>query len=67
MVEAGAEYNGWTLSDKDYDYVGANLIDNSRTFELGGNVIRVVGTKKLVGDAYELSATLGDDYNTFMR
>ena len=65
MVEAGAEYNGWTLSDKDYDYVGANLIDNSRTFELGGNVIRVVGTKKLVGDAYELSATMGDDYNTF--
>lgn len=65
MVEEGAEYNGWTLSDKDYDYVGANLIDNSRTFELGGNVIRVVGTKKLVGDAYELSATLGDDYNTF--
>lgn len=65
MVEEGAEYNGWTLSDKDYDYVGANLINNSRTFELGGNVIRVVGTKKLVGDAYELSATLGDDYNTF--
>lgn len=65
MVEEGNTYNGWTLSDKDYDYVGANLIDNSRTFELGGNVIRVVGTKKLVGDAYELSATLGDDYNTF--
>lgn len=65
MVEEGDTYNGWTLSDKDYDYVGANLIDNSRTFELGGNVIRVVGTKKLVGDAYELSATLSDDYNTF--
>ncbi len=65
MVEEGDTYNGWTLSDKDYDYVGANLIDNSRTFELGGNVIRIVGTKKLVGDAYELSATLGDDYNTF--
>lgn len=65
MVEEGDTYNGWTLSDKDYDYVGANLIDNSRTFELGGNVIRVVGTKKLVGDAYELSATMGDDYNTF--
>ena len=65
MVEEGDTYNGWTLSDKDYDYVGANLIDNSRTFELGGNVIRIVGTKKLVGDAYELSATLGNDYNTF--
>lgn len=65
MVEEGDTYNGWTLSKEDYDYVGANLIDNSRTFEIGGNVIRVVGTKKLVGDAYELSATLGDDYNTF--
>ena len=65
MIEEGDTYNGWTLSDKDYDYVGANLIDNSRTFELGGNVIRIVGTKKLVGDAYELSATLGNDYNTF--
>lgn len=65
MVEEGDTYNGWTLSDKDYDYVGANLIDNSRTFELGGNVIRVVGTKKLVDDAYELSATLSNDYNTF--
>lgn len=65
MVEEGDTYNGWTLSDKDYDYVGANLIDNSRTFELGGNVIRVIGTKKLVDDAYELSATLSNDYNTF--
>ena len=65
MVEEGMEYNGWTLSEKDYDFIGANLIDNSRTFDLGGNIKVVKGTKKLVGDAYELSATLGDDYNTF--
>lgn len=65
MVEEGTEYNGWTLSEKDYDFIGANLIDNSRTFNLGGNIKVVKGTKKLVGDAYELSATLGDDYNTF--
>lgn len=65
MVEEGAEYNGWTLSEKDYDFIGANLIDNSRTFDLGGNIKVVKGTKKLVGDAYELSATLGDEYNTF--
>lgn len=65
MVEEGTEYNGWTLSEKDYDFIGANLIDNSRTFDLGGNIKVVKGTKKLVGDAYELSATLGDDYNTF--
>lgn len=65
MVEEGTEYNGWTLSEKDYDFIGANLIDNSRTFNLGGNIKVVKGTKKLVDDAYELSATLGDDYNTF--
>ena len=65
MVEEGTEYNGWTLSEKDYDFIGANLIDNSRTFNLGGNIKVVKGTKKFVGDAYELSATLGDDYNTF--
>lgn len=65
MVEEGDTYNGWTLSENDYDIIGANLIDNSRTFDLGGNIKVVKGTKKLVGDAYELSATLGDDYNTF--
>lgn len=67
MVEEGDTYNGWTLSDKDYDYVCANLIDNSRTFEVGGNVIEAKGQKTLVGDAYELTASGSDDYNTFYR
>lgn len=67
MVEEGDTYNGWTLSDKDYDYVGANLIDNSRTFEVGGNVIEAKGQKTLVGDAYELTASGSDDYNIFYR
>lgn len=67
MVEEGDTYNGWTLSDKDYDYVGANLIDNSRTFEVSGNVIEAKGQKTLVGDAYELTASGSDDYNTFYR
>lgn len=65
MVEEGAEYNGWTLSKEDYDYIGANLLDNSRTFDVGGNITLVKGRKKLVGDAYELKTTLGDDDNTF--
>ena len=67
MVEEGNTYNGWTLSDKDYDYVGANLIDNSRTLDAGGNVIEAKGQKALVGDAYELTASGSDDYNTFYR
>lgn len=67
MVEEGNTYNGWTLSDKDYDYVGANLIDNSRTLDVGGNVYAVKGQKTLVGDAYELTASGSDDYNTFYQ
>lgn len=67
MVEEGDTYNGWTLSKEDNDYIGANLIDNSRTFEVGGNVMVANGTKKLVGDAYELIASGGREYNAFYR
>lgn len=65
MVEEGDEYNGWTLSKEDYDYIGANLLDNSRTFDVGGNITLVKGTKKLVGDAYKLTTSLSGDDNTF--
>ena len=67
MVEEGDVYNGWTLSQDDYDIIGANLIDNSRTLDAGGNVIEAKGQKALVGDAYELTASGIDDYNTFYR
>ena len=67
MVEEGDVYNGWTLSQDDYDIIGANLIDNSRTLDAGGNVIEAKGQKALVGDAYELTASGSDDFNTFYR
>lgn len=67
MVEEGDTYGGWTLSQNDYDIIGANLIDNSRTFDVGGNVLEVKGQKALVGDAYELTYIGSDDYNTFYR
>lgn len=67
MVEEGDTYNGWTLSEKDYDIIGANLIDNSRTLDAGGNIVEAKGKKTLVGDAYELTASGSDDYNTFYR
>ena len=67
MVEEGDTYGGWTLSQNDYDIIGANLIDNSRTFDVGGNVLTVIGKKTLVGDAYELTASGSDDYNQFYR
>ena len=67
MVEEGDTYGGWTLSQNDYDIIGANLIDNSRTLDVGGNVLEVKGQKDLVGDAYELTYIGSDDYNTFYR
>ena len=67
MVEEGDTYYGWTLSDEDNDYVGANLIDNSRTFQVGGNTLEAIGTKTLKGDVYELTYKGSDDYNTFYR
>lgn len=67
MVEEGDTYNGWTLSENDYDIIGANLIDNSRTLDVGGNVTLAKGKKSLVGDAYELTASSSDDYNQFYR
>lgn len=67
MVEEGDTYGGWTLSQNDYDIIGANLIDNSRTLDVGGNVLEVKGQKALVGDAYELTYRGFDDYNTFYR
>ena len=67
MVEEGDTYYGWTVSDEDNDYIGANLIDNSRTFEVGGNTLEAKGTKTLKGDVYELTYRGSDDYNTFYR
>lgn len=31
MVEEGDTYNGWTLSQNDYDYVGGNLLEDTMT------------------------------------
>ena len=67
MVEEGDTYGGWTLSQSDYDIIGANLIDNSRTLDVGGNVFETKGQKALMGDAYELTYIGSDDYNTFYR
>lgn len=38
MLEEGDKYNGWTLSEQDYDYVGGNLLDGTATLAKTGNV-----------------------------
>lgn len=44
MLEEGEEYNGWTLSEQDYDYVGGNLLDGTGTLAKTGNVEVLDGT-----------------------
>ena len=44
MLEEGEEYNGWTQSEQDYDYVGGNLLDNTGTLTESGNLTTVNGT-----------------------
>lgn len=38
MLEEGENYNGWTLSEQDYDYLGGNMLDGTGTLTKTGNV-----------------------------
>lgn len=44
MVEEGDTYNGWTLSQDDYDYVGGNMLDNTLSLDKSGTLYDVNGT-----------------------
>ena len=44
MVEEGDTYNGWTLSEQDYDYVGGNMLDNTLSLDKSGSLYDVNGT-----------------------
>ena len=41
MLEQSDSYNGWTLSEEDYDYRGGNMLDNTRYLNTGGNLTQV--------------------------
>ena len=38
MLVEGDEYVGWSLSEEDAEYIGGNLLDNTDTLVLGGNM-----------------------------
>ena len=44
MVEEGDTYNGWTLSQEDYDYIGGNMLDNTLSLDKSGSLYDVNGT-----------------------
>lgn len=60
MLEEGEEYNGWTLSEQDYDYVGGNLLDGTGTLTKTGNVEVLDGTVTQggMGESASIRATL---------
>lgn len=60
MLEEGEEYNGWTLSEQDYDYVGGNLLDGTGTLAKTGNVEVLDGTVTQggMGESAIIRATL---------
>ncbi len=49
MVEEGDTYNGWTLSQDDYDYIGGNLLDNTLSLDKSGSLYDVNGTLTTAG------------------
>lgn len=53
MFERGDTFSGYSLSEYDYEYVGGNLIDNSRFLNAGGTLLYVQDS---------VSLDLGSDY-----
>ena len=48
MLEQSDSYNGWTLSEEDYNYQGGNMLDNTRYLNTGSNLTQV---GMLIGNA----------------
>lgn len=73
MVEEGDTYNGWTLSEQDYDYVGGNLLDGTGTLTKTGNVETLDETTVKQGGYNNESASVGATlsptaaYNDFLQ
>lgn len=53
MLERGETFGGYSLSEYDYEYIGGNLIDNSRFLKAGGTLVYVQDS---------VSQELGSDY-----
>ena len=62
MVEEGDTYNGWTLSQEDYDYVGGNILDNTRSLEKSGNL--KMEDSKIINEGYEYAYAVAHSNNT---
>lgn len=62
MMEEGDTYSGWTLSEDDYDYVGGNILDNTRSLEKSGNL--ETEDSEIINEGYEYAYAVAHANNT---
>lgn len=62
MMEEGDTYSGWTLSEDDYDYVGGNILDNTRSLEKSGNL--KTEDSEIINEGYEYAYAVAHSNNT---
>lgn len=62
MMEEGDTYGGWTLSEDDYDYVGGNILDNTRSLEKSGNLEKE--ESEIINEGYEYAYAVAHSNNT---
>ena len=62
MMEEGDTYSGWTLSEDDYDYVGGNILDNTRSLEKSGNL--KIESSEIINEGYEYAYAVAHSNNT---
>lgn len=53
MLEEGREYTGWTPAETDYDYLGGNMLDDTRTLVASGQLSNLHTALDVAQDTYE--------------
>lgn len=53
MLEEGSEYTGWTPAETDYDYLGGNMLDDTRTLVASGQLSNLHTANEVAQDTYE--------------
>ncbi len=53
MLEEGTEYTGWTPAETDYDYLGGNMLDDTRTLVASGQLSNLYTANEVAQDTYE--------------
>lgn len=53
MLEEGSEYTGWTPAETDYDYLGGNMLDDTRTLVASGQLSNLYTALDVAQDTYE--------------